>query len=341
VLNAVSSIYGAAMGWRRQWYEHDAARQRRLSRPVVSVGNLRAGGSGKTPTVACLARLLAGRGERPAVLTRGYGRRTKTDGVTIVSDGQTIRAGVDTAGDEPLMLARALPGIPVLVCADRYRSGRLAEEQFGATVHLLDDGFQHLRLARDVDLLLVSEDDLADRLLPAGHLREPLASAARADALLVTVHGADDAARVGLALGVSTTFAVPRTIGSPTVLSTGERVAPTADRPVFAVAGVARPERFFGDLRDAGWRVCGTLAFRDHHRFVQRDVDRIAALAGAAGAAMVLTTEKDLVRLAACDVSGLPLASVPLSVSIEPADRFADWLCGRLAAAPGARNARP
>ena len=132
------------------------SRRRRLSQPVVSVGNLRVGGSGKTPIVAHIARLLLERGERPAILTRGYARRCRPDGVTVVSDGTTILAGIESAGDEPLMLARALPGVPVLVGANRYLSGRLAEERFGATVHLLDDGFQHLELARDVDLLLVS-----------------------------------------------------------------------------------------------------------------------------------------------------------------------------------------
>ncbi len=175
ILTAASSLYGAAASWRRRWYARDPGRQRHLSRPVVSVGNLCAGGSGKTPVVEQIARVLVDRGERPAILTRGYARRRALDGVTVVSDGSKILAGLETAGDEPLMLARALPGVPVLVAADRYLAGRLAERQLGATVHLLDDGFQHLALARDVDLLLVAEEDLTDRMLPAGRLREAAA----------------------------------------------------------------------------------------------------------------------------------------------------------------------
>src|SRR5689334_1177147 len=184
-------------------------------RPVVSVGNLRVGGTGKTPVAEYIAALLVAGGHRPAVLTRGYARRRVRDGVTVVSDGTAVLADLDSAGDEPLMLARALPGTAVLVGADRYLSGVLAERRLGVTVHVMDDGFQHLELARDVDLLLASEDDLADRPLPAGRLRERLDAAAAADAALVTA-GYDAAAeRVGRALKVPTVFRVTRTIAPP------------------------------------------------------------------------------------------------------------------------------
>jgi tetraacyldisaccharide 4'-kinase len=197
-------------------------------------------------------------------------------------------------------------------------------------VHLLDDGFQHLVLARDVDLLLVCEDDLTDRLLPSGRLREPLDVASAADALLVTVAYESAAGRIGRALGVSTTFRVSREIGAPRMITTGETVVvPTGD-PVFAVAGIARPEGFFTDIEGAGWHVAGTLAFRDHHPFGQRDVERIAARAKSVAAAIVLTTEKDAMRLAACDLNGLPIAAVPLNARIEPADLFEHWLVERL-----------
>src|SRR5262249_45523942 len=152
--------------WRRRWYARDPARTRRLVRPVVSVGNLRVGGSGKTPGVAHLARLLVERGERPALLMRGYAGARKAPGVTVVSNTQHLLADVAAAGDEAYMLARSLPGVPVLVGADRYLSGSHAEREFDVTVHLLDDGFQHLRLTRQVDLLLVDPGDLKDRVLP-------------------------------------------------------------------------------------------------------------------------------------------------------------------------------
>ena len=298
---------------------------------MVSVGNLRVGGSGKTPIVEYIASLVLREGERPAVLTRGYGRRTAKDGVTIVSDGTRVIAGLDEAGDEPLMLARALPGVPVLVGADRYLSGRLAERHFGATVHLLDDGFQHLELARDVDLLLVAEEDLQDRPMPAGRLREGVDAARAADAALITA-GYDTAAdRIGRAFGVAPVFRVTRTIGAPRRVG-GDRdsvVVPSNSR-VFVVTGIARPDRFVSDILSVGWDVCGSIEFRDHHRFAPRDIRRIAAEARATGSMIILTTEKDAVRLAACDLGDLPIASVPLIVGVEPSDVFRNWLLDRI-----------
>jgi tetraacyldisaccharide 4'-kinase len=331
LISAVSALYGAAAAWRRAWYDRDPSRRRWLDRPVVSVGNLRVGGSGKTPIVEYIARLLAAAGERPAVLTRGYARRTVRDGVTVVSDGTRVLADLDTAGDEPLMLARALPGVPVLVGADRYLSGTLAERRLGATVHLLDDGFQHLELGRDVDLLLVSEEDLADRPMPAGRLRERLDAARAADAALVTAGYESAAERIGRAVGVSPAFRVSRSIGAPRAIA-GARdsvVVPPVSR-VFVATGIARPDRFVADVASAGWEISGVMEFRDHHAYDARDVDRIAAEARAKGSAIVLTTEKDAVRFAACDLAGLPIASVPLTITVEPPDAFRRWLLERV-----------
>ena len=143
------------------------------------------GGRGKTPVVAHLARLLLEAGERPAILSRGYARRRPEDGVVIVSDGTHLCADLDRSGDEPLMLARAIRGAAVLVCEVRALARTLAERALGATVHLLDDGFQHRQLGRDVDLVIIAPEDLQDRRLPFGRLREPVSALARADAVLV------------------------------------------------------------------------------------------------------------------------------------------------------------
>jgi len=333
LIDTLSAAYSAAAAWRRRWYARDPSRRRRLARPVISVGNLRVGGSGKTPIVAHIARLLVECGERPMILTRGYARRIARDGVTVVSDGERILASLDEAGDEPLMLAASLSRVPVLVSADRYLAGTLGERRFGATVHLLDDGFQHFELERDIDLLLVSEDDLSDRPLPAGRLREGLAAAAYADAALVTA-GYDTAAeRIARGIQVPIVFRITRSIGAPRSL-TGTKesvVVPTGSR-VFVVAGIALPERFITDIAAAGWTIAGTMEFRDHHRFTAYDAARIDAAARASASAIVLTTEKDAVRLAACRLDDLPIASVPLVVGVEPPDRFRGWLLERLAA---------
>jgi tetraacyldisaccharide 4'-kinase len=331
LIHFLSDIYSAIAIWRRQWYARQPSRRRRLSRPVVSVGNLSVGGSGKTPVAGYIARLLVECGERPAILTRGYGRRRSGERVTVVSDGTAIRAGVYSSGDEPLMLARALPGVAVVVGASRYRAGRLAESRLGATVHVLDDGFQHMQIERDVDLLLISEDDLNDRPLPAGRLREPLTAAAAADAALVTAGYLSAVERIARAVGIKTAFQVTRALGVPrTISSAPESVVVPPQSRVFAVAAVAQPERFFSDVLAAGWDLVGSMSFRDHHYYKQSDIRRIDKAARAAAAAIVLTTEKDAVRLEMCDLTGLPFAAVPLMVGIEPAEGFREWLLARL-----------
>ena len=287
------------------------------------------GGTGKTHVVAEVARLLIAHGERPAILTRGFARTRPTPGVTIVSNGTSILTDVAAAGDEPMMLARALPGVAVLVGADRFLSGQLAERELGVTVHILDDGFQHVTLARDVDLILVDESDLSDRVLPAGRLREPLANASVADAVLVTTDEPGGVARVARALGVESAFRVMRVIHSARALGAPSG-AIAGHAPILAFAGIAKPERFFSDLTASGRQPAETMTFPDHHPYTQRDIDRIAERARAAGAARVLTTEKDAVRLEGLDLTGLRVAAIPLTATIEPTHQFAEWLFERL-----------
>jgi tetraacyldisaccharide 4'-kinase len=337
---ALSSAYAAAARWRRRWHTRHPQRSRRLDRPVISIGNLRVGGAGKTPVVAHVAKLLLGAGERPAILSRGYGRRRVSDGATVVSDGSSILADVDESGDEPLMLARELPGVAVVVGADRYLSGCLAQSRLGATVHILDDGFQHFGLARDADLLVTSGADLADRPLPAGRLREPLDAAASADAVLVATPEPAEADRVAEALGVGVVFRVLRALGQPETL-TGEPIVLPSGTRVLLVAGIASPDRFFADVASAGLDVAATMTFRDHHWFSPADVDRIAVRARTAGAGVVLTTQKDAVRMAGWGSEALPIGSIPLRIRVEPAEAFENWLLTRIRARRDARVSEP
>jgi tetraacyldisaccharide 4'-kinase len=338
ILSVLSSVYGAAASWRRRWYARDPSRQRKLTQAVVSVGNLRVGGTGKTPVVAHVCELLSSHGERPAILSRGYGRTRPSDAVTVVSDGTQIVADVGSAGDEPLLLARLLPSVPVLVGTDRFACGQRAERDFGVTVHVLDDGFQHLTLARDIDLLLVDESDLSDRVLPAGRLREPLANAAAAHGVLVTTDDAGAVAHVAHSLGVPMAFQVLRTIHTPRSLGHHAVAHAPGDR-VLGFAGIARPERFFADLSASGRRAAETMAFADHHPFTQKDVDRIVERARAVGASFAVTTEKDAVRLEGLDFKGLQVQTIPLSVTIEPAQQFQHWFFDRLRATQNAPHA--
>ena len=356
-------MYGRAARFRRAWYGGRPYRTRWLAQPVISVGNLTVGGSGKTPAVAALARLLIAAGERPAILTRGYRRRRAADGVVVVSDGRKVLVPTLESGDEPQMLARALPGVPVLVSPDRHLAGRLAERTFGCTVHLLDDGFQHVQLARDIDLLVISAADLDERLLPGGRLREPLQAAAAADGLLVSgterAATADDAAAVAARLGVTPVFRVVPRYEPPQFLEPQrlepQRASSERGRRVVAVAGIARPERFFAALRaegldkgldkgqDGGWDVVREIVFRDHHWFSRRDLVVIQQAAVDTGADLVVTTEKDAMRLdgaslgasvgASAGANSIPWAFLPQRVGIEPPAAFAAWIHQRLGTA--------
>jgi tetraacyldisaccharide 4'-kinase len=221
----------------------------------------------------------------------------------------------------------------VLVCADRFTAGQVAERRFGCSVHLLDDGFQHLRLARDVDLLVVAPGDCDERLLPSGRLREPVAAASAADALLVS-GTANEAAALAARLGVATTFQVARRYEPVRLLDgAGAAVTAAAPRRVLAVAGIARPERFFEALRTEGWEVAGERAYRDHHWYSATDIGEIQRAARQAGADLIVTTEKDAVRLPQSSDARPAWAVLPLRAEIQPAPDFASWLLDRLAAA--------
>ena len=324
---------------RRRWWRARPDERRWLARPTVSVGNLRVGGSGKTPIVSHLARLLVEMGERPAILSRGYGRLHPPDGAVVVSDGARVLAGLERAGDEPLMLARELSGVAVVVCPDRFLAGTLAERRLGATVHLLDDGFQHFALGRDADLLVVSPDDVDDRrTLPAGWLREPVEVAGDADAVAVVTAEAGVAERVGAALGVERVFRVSRREQPMRLADAGQGVpgsvvTPGSGARVVAFAGIARPARFFDALGAGGWDVAAERAFGDHHRYRRGDVAALAGLAASVGASMLVTTAKDLVRLMPLSPFPIPVAAAGVDVTLEPADRFRAWVASVLAQA--------
>jgi tetraacyldisaccharide 4'-kinase len=317
-------LYSQFVRSRRRYFQRRPDLRRRLDAPVISVGNLTVGGSGKTPLVAEIARLLIAMGERPSILSRGYARTAPSDGVVVVSDGRDLKTDVAHAGDEPYMLARAVPGAAVVVNASRYLAGRVAESQLGCTVHLLDDGFQHLQLVRDIDLLVAPPADFANtRTLPFGRFREPIEAAGAADALLVPVSDAsDDSSRDAMAerLNVKTAFSFTRTVAPP----------PDSLRllGVFAFAGIAKPDDFFAELERAGWQLAGRRAFADHHVYSARELEALQRQAQACAAASLVTTAKDAVRVS------IPVIEIPLQVSIEPA--FRSWLHGRLAKARAA-----
>lgn len=311
---------------RRRWVERHPERRRRLARPVISVGNLSMGGTGKSPVVAEITRWLVARGERPAILSRGYGRADAVDGVVVVSDGLRTLASIDRAGDEPLMLARQVPGAIVCVSPDRHLAGTLAERQLGCTVHVLDDGFQHIDLDRQLDVLVTTVGEIPQgRVIPAGRLREPADAAARAHVLVVSGATAGAAAAEAWALGISLSCGAVRTLDAPIPLGREDasRIEPPSGS-VMAVAGIANPERFSASLKDAGWAIGASMAFPDHHRYSRADVEHMASRFRESGATSVLTTDKDAVRLEAVGPFPFPLFRVPLRLQFEPANVLFD-----------------
>jgi tetraacyldisaccharide 4'-kinase len=294
---------------------------------VISIGNLVAGGSGKTPVVAAVAAVLTRLGHHPAILSRGYGRSSRSADVVIVTEGTGPLVAVEESGDEPFMLARELAGVPIVVAADRARAGRAAIDRFTITALILDDGFQHMQLERTVDLLVLSSADLAEKLLPSGLRREPLSAARAADAVLV--YGtADEADRIASQVAVPRSFFVTSRQGA---LRSLQGTVPGPQMRVAAVAGIARPQRFFDALRRDGRAVVGQFTFPDHHWFTAADLQQIERQAREAGAEAVVTTAKDGVRIERhLHALMLPWAILPLEVSIEPDAEFESWLRQRL-----------
>jgi len=274
---------------------------------VISVGNLSVGGTAKTPLVARIARHLLERGEAPAILSRGYGRTDRADGVVVVSDGTRVLADLSRAGDEPLMLAHAIAGARVVVSEDRYLAGRLAERQLGATVHVLDDGFQHVQLARDLDILMTRAGEAVGRVLPFGRLRESPDAAARAHFAVVLDADLATARTEAWSLGVSACAGARRVL----------QKTPAIDSPIVAVAGIAQPDQFFQMLKEAGYQIGRSLAFADHHTYRPADVARMADAVRDSSAATVVTTEKDAVRLTALGALPFPCLAVPMELEID------------------------
>ncbi|MFI5102628.1 MAG: tetraacyldisaccharide 4'-kinase [Terriglobales bacterium] len=313
-MNPLTGLYGVATAVRNTLFDRGVLSSRRLQQPVVSVGALAVGGSGKTPFVIALGELLQARGIPFDVLSRGYRRNTR--GVLVVEpDGNAA-----DFGDEPLLIARRL-GVPVIVGENRYEAGRVAERKFQPQLHILDDGFQHRSLARDFDIVLMTERDFDDRLLPSGRLREPLSSLQRADAILLpldfSVHGLriESLARQGKLI-----WRMQREIVIPTT-----RTAP------IVFCGIARPRQFFSQVRATGITPAAEVEFRDHHAYGGSDIERLLAMRGELSADGFLTTEKDAVNLGSLQSGLKPFAIVTLRLTLDhPAD-VVDAILARIA----------
>lgn len=305
----LSPLYGLAMKVRELCYTRGFFRSHALPVPVISVGNLVLGGTGKTPTVRYLAEFFRERGYHPAVLSRGYGGKTR-ERISVVSDGLKILLDPQQVGDEPYMLAQSLPGISVLTGARRIFPARWAIEQLHADILILDDGFQHLAVNRDVDLVLFDGSELAgnSRIFPGGVLREPVSALRRSHAFVLTGITEKNRQRAQL-FGE---LLQQRFAGKPVFYSSIDlelkRVhdagaEASKERVFFGFCGIANPARFTESLNDMGVQLAGNLALPDHAVYTQSLVDDLCVRARACGATHLVTTEKDYVKMERLQVS--------------------------------------
>ena len=315
-MNPLSAIFGAGVAARNRMYDRGALSVHKLSRPVVSIGNISVGGSGKTPFIITLGTLLKQRGIEFDVLSRGYGRKS-SEVAAVDPNGSP-----EQFGDEPLLIARKL-GMPVVVGGDRYQAGRLAEQKFPQSrLHLLDDGFQHRQLHRDYDIVLIQPADFEDTLLPVGKLREQLTAARRADAIVAlpdTPFPARTSAKPVWRVRRNIQFIVPMS-------------------RVVAFCGIARPQQFFSGLRKLGMELADTVSFSDHHRYRQRDIDRLLRAKTRSRAQGFITTEKDAINLGALVSQLRTFEAASLELELQDASQALDTLLSALEQHYGSRS---
>lgn len=317
-----AAVYAMLMTLRAWSYSVGLLKVNRLPRPVISVGNLTVGGTGKTPVTAWIARRLLEQGLKVAVLSRGYGGSLEGQ-VVIVSDGQKILLTPDQCGDEPYLLASTIPGLMVVIGSDRYQAGCVAMEHLQPDIFILDDGYQHMRLHRDLNILLMDcrQPFGNGSVLPAGSLREPEQAVQRADMLIYTRCQETD----GPVWSPRTMVPVLRVryqITSFHCLTSGRPVALTCLQQgrVAAFAGIASPESFFSSLKDAGIHPVTTLALPDHEPYDQATQQKLQRLVAADAADWLVTTEKDGVKLQRINPEQLSvLVTAQLELVVEDA----------------------
>lgn len=315
ILRPLSFLYGIGVRARLLLFKIGFLRAKKLPCPVISVGNITVGGSGKTPVVAALSQMLTAKGRSVVILSRGYKRHST--GTEVVSDKNSVLLDAKQAGDEPYLLAIKCKGVPVIVGTDRFTSGLLAIERFSPDIMILDDAFSHIKLKRELDLLLFDSVRGVGRghMLPRGPLREPKSSIDRADVIMIKGKG-DLQKQYRFKQQVWTFTYSPTSLISLTGETT-EDIKLIKGKKIFAFSGLADPESFHRTLNDCGANIISKLSFPDHHWFSSSDLSEIKKRSE--GADFIVTTEKDLVRLDAKEFSGHRVFALAIEAKITNA----------------------
>jgi tetraacyldisaccharide 4'-kinase len=322
LLTFLSWLYGIAVSLRRWFHKIGWIESKKLPARVISVGNLTAGGTGKTPMVIAIARRLKEKGFRPAVLSRGYGGKAGK-GVAVVSDGEKIYEGPEMVGEEPVLIARRSPGVPVVVGSDRYRTGGFAFQKWGADPMVLDDGFQYLGVKKDVSLLLVDATNPFGNgyLLPRGILREPADMLRSADGIVLTkANLIPDAAALSKRIrDIAGPVPIFRADLIPVRLvrwATESRVSLDGlkGKNVVCFSGIGNPASFRKILEQLGAKISKEFVFKDHHVYSNKEEDGIAMAAKETGCDFVITTEKDAVKISETVVGKLDLCVLQIEL---------------------------
>jgi tetraacyldisaccharide 4'-kinase len=333
LLPPLSILYGAVTRTRLSMYRRGTFQTTKLERPVISVGNITTGGTGKTPLVEWVARTLAANGKKVCILTRGYGRKHPHLQV-IVSDGYGVLASPGEAGDEPYLLATNLKGIAAVISsADRIAAGQEAIKDFGSDCFVLDDGFQHLRLARDLNIVTIDATNPwgGGSLLPYGRLREAPEGLSRADCVVLTrcdqVRDVDSIrAEISRLSGNAVVFHSEMRTSRVSPLKNGSE-ALTPPARVAAFCAVGNPRSFFEHVRRAGYDLALEKSFADHHVYSQDEIDAIVREAKALATPSLITTAKDAVKLRTLSFS-IPCYVLEIEINIQDADELARMLTG-------------
>ena len=312
-------FYQATIFWRNLLYNYRFFISRTLPTKIISVGNITSGGTGKTPMVIYLAEKLKNRGKIVAILSRGYGR--KTAGTQLVTDGQQLVDDWRNFGDEPTLMAEKLKGIPIVVDENRYRGGLFLVDKFKPDVIILDDGFQHRSLERDIDIVLLnSHDEQGDyKLIPYGKLREPIKHLKRADILILTKTNITSPSSYLIKMSEKLSLLTIKSQIQPSnTLYNGNKFVPVnKNKRIIAVSALGDPRGFHKTLEQMGLAVVNKITFLDHHDYVQKDIDKIIDKAKTHNADIIVTTEKDLVKLKKYNFDKFDLFSLGIQFQIE------------------------